>query len=62
MYSFSDNDIDPTDLILKGQTLILLRGVGGEGGTHPMLLSWPFILRAYPWIGIYKVPSKLYAF
>lgn len=48
MYSFSDNDIDPTDLILKGQTLILLRGVGGEGGTHPMLLSWPFILRAYP--------------
>ena len=32
MYSFSDNDIDPIDLILKGQTLILLRGVGGGGG------------------------------
>ena len=29
--SFSDNDIDPTNLILKGQTLILLRGVGGGG-------------------------------
>ena len=54
--SFSDNDIDPTNLILKGQTLILLRG--GGGGTHPMLLSWPFILRVYPWIGIYWTISK----
>ena len=27
-----------------------------------MLLSWPSLLRAYPWIGIYKMPLKSYGF